>query len=60
MLDIQIHSAPSGAIPELLQAVPVVGVNSVEYQIERKVRFSCEAQDSASFVRPNELATFNL
>src|ERR1700723_2923504 len=43
MLDIQIHAILSRAVPNLLQAIPVFGVNSVEYQIECGVRFSCEA-----------------
>src|SRR5580700_8125183 len=43
MLDIQIHAILSSAVPNLLQAMPVFGVNSVEYQIECGVRFSCEA-----------------
>ncbi len=38
MLDIQVYSVLRGAIPELLQAVPVVGVNSIEHQIEGEVR----------------------
>ena len=42
MLDIQVHAVLRGAISDLLQAVPVVGVNSVENQIERRIGFSCE------------------
>lgn len=60
MLDIQVYSVLRGAIPELLQAVPVVGVNSIEHQIEGEVRFSREAQNSVSFVRPNEFPTADL
>jgi hypothetical protein len=54
MLDIQVHAVLRGTIPELLQARPVFGVNSVEYQIDRQIRFSGEAQDFVGFVRPNE------
>src|SRR6202030_627651 len=40
MLDIQIHAVLRSAISDLLQAVPVVGVNSVEYQIKRRIHLS--------------------
>ena len=43
MFDIQIHAVLSGTVSELLQAVAILRVNSVEYQIECRVRFSCEA-----------------
>jgi len=42
MLDIQVHAVLRGTISDLLQAVPVLGVNSVENQIERRIGFSCE------------------
>src|SRR5260370_18587827 len=57
MLDIQIHAVLRCTISELLHPLPVLGVNSVEYEIERRIRFSCEAQNSVGFVRPNQLAT---
>src|SRR4029077_16474707 len=60
MLDIQIHTIVSRSVPNLLQAMPVFGVNSVEYQIECGVRFSCEAQNSVGLVRPNEFAGVHL
>ncbi len=60
MLDIQVHAVLRGTIPDLLQALPILGVNSVEYEVERRIRFSCEAQNSVSFVRPNEFATADL
>ena len=55
MFDIQVYAVLRGALPELLQAVSVLGMNSVEYQIKRRIRFSGEAQNSVGFVRPNEL-----
>ena len=55
MLDIQVHAVLRGAIPELLQALPVLGVNSVEYQIDGRIRFSIEAQNFVGFVRPKQL-----
>src|ERR1700756_2197900 len=57
MLDIQVHAVLRGAIPELLHAISVLGVNSVEYEIERRIRFSCEAQNCVGFVRPDQLTT---
>src|SRR5579863_3840597 len=60
MLDIQVHGVLRGTIPKLLQAVSVLGVNSVEYHIERRIRSSCEAQNPVRFVRPNEFATGDL
>jgi hypothetical protein len=33
MLEIQIHAALRGAIPDLSQAFAVLGVNSVEYEV---------------------------
>src|SRR5580704_4583646 len=50
MLDIQVHAVLCGTIPELSQSVPVLRVNSVEYQIECRIRFSCEAQYFVSLV----------
>jgi hypothetical protein len=35
-------------------------MNPVEYLIERRMRFSREAQDSVRLVRPHEFATANL
>jgi hypothetical protein len=43
MFNIQIHAALRGTISKLLQAVAVLGVNSVEYEIECWIRFSREA-----------------
>src|SRR5580698_8187689 len=40
---IQVHAVLSGTISKLLQAVAVLGVNSVEYDIECGIRFSREA-----------------
>ncbi len=60
MLDIQVHAVLRGTIRQLSHTVQVVGVNSVENQIECRIRLSCEAQNPAGFVRPNELTTFNL
>jgi len=60
MFDIQIHTILSGTVPKLLQPVAVVRVNSVENQIERRIRLSCEAQNFVGFIRPNELTTVHL
>jgi hypothetical protein len=60
MFDIQIHTILSGTVPKLLQPVAILGVNSVEYQIECGIRFSREAQDSVGLVRPNEFARLNI
>src|SRR6201993_3229712 len=60
MLDIHIHAVLCGTISDLLHAVSILRVNSFEYQIERRMRFSCESQNSVSLVRPNEFATANL
>src|SRR5260370_9565485 len=60
MLDIQIHAVLRGAISEPLHPLPVPGVHSVEYEIERRIRFSCESQNSVGFVRPNHLAPASL
>jgi len=54
MFDIQIHAVLSGAIPDLLQAASILRVNSVECQIKRRIRFSCETQNFVGFVRPNK------
>ena len=43
MLDIQVHAVLRGMISKQLHTVEILGVNSVEYQIERRIRFSCEA-----------------
>src|ERR1700733_3745562 len=51
MFDIQIHATLRGMIPKLLQASAVLGVNSVEYEIECRVRFSRETQNFVGFVR---------
>src|ERR1700756_5393219 len=55
MLDIQIHAVPRGTVLDLSHPVQVFWVNSVEYQVERRIRFSCEAQNSVGLVRPDEL-----
>src|SRR5579863_9569445 len=55
MLDIQVHAVPCGTVLDLSHAVQVLRVNSVEDQIERGTRFSCESQNSVGFVRPDEL-----
>ena len=60
MFNIQVHTILSGTVPEFLQPVAVLGVNSVKYQIECGVRFSCEAQNSVGLVRPNEFAGVHL
>jgi hypothetical protein len=60
MLYIQVHAVPCATLSDLSHAVQVFRVNSVEDQIERWIRFSCEAQNSVSLVRPNEFATANL
>src|SRR5580700_2793616 len=60
VLNIQVHAVLSGTIPELLQAVPVLRVNSVEDQIKRRIRFSCETQNLVGFVRPNEFTALHL
>jgi hypothetical protein len=50
MLNVQVHAVLRRAIPELLQVVPVVGMNPIECQIESWMRFPCEAQNSVGFV----------
>src|ERR1700740_1777087 len=55
MLNIQTHAVLCGTIPDLSHAIQVLRVNSVEYQVERRIRFSREAQNSVGFVRPDEL-----
>src|SRR5580700_5861704 len=60
VLNIQVHAVLSGTIPELLQAVPVLRVNSVEYQIQSRIGFSCETQNLVGFVRPNEFTALHL
>jgi hypothetical protein len=60
MLNVQIHAVLRRAIPELLHLVQVVGMNPIEYQIESRMRFSCETQNSVRFVRPNQFASANL
>src|ERR1700739_1820345 len=60
MLDIQVHTVLRGAIPELLQAISVLGGNSVEHEIESRILLSREAQNPVGFVRPNELTTADL
>jgi len=57
MLDIQVHAVLRGTIRELSHAFQVFGVNSVEYQIERRICFSCEAQNSDQTSSP--LRTFH-
>src|SRR5579862_4974617 len=47
-------------ILELLHAITVFRVDSVECQIECGICFMTETQNSASFFRPNELTTLNL
>lgn len=59
-LDIQVHAVLRGTIRQLSHTVQIVGVNSVKYQIERRICFSCEPQNSVRFVRPNELTTTDL
>jgi hypothetical protein len=43
MLKVQIHAVLCRTIPDLLQVFPVVGMSSIEYKIERRMRFSGEA-----------------
>src|SRR6476660_5643599 len=45
---------------QLLHAITVFRMDSVEYQIECGIRLPTEAQNSASFFRPNEFTTINL
>ena len=59
MLDIQVHAVPCGTLSDLSHAVQVFRVNSVEDLIERGIRFSCEAQNSVSLVRPKQFAAVN-
>src|SRR5580698_5192523 len=59
VFNIQVHAVLSGTIPELLQAVPVLRVNSVEYQIKRRIGFSCKTQNFVGFVRPNEFTALH-
>jgi hypothetical protein len=40
MLNIQIHAVLRRTIPELSHIVQVIGMNPIEYQIERRIRFS--------------------
>src|ERR1700758_4718071 len=60
MFDIQIHAVLSSAVFELLQAISILRVNSFEYQVECRICFSGEAQNSVGLVRPNEFAAVNL
>src|SRR5260370_17863502 len=60
MLDIQIHAVPRGTVLDLSHAVQFLRVNSVEYQVERRIRFSSEAQNSVGFVRPKQFPTVAL
>ena len=60
VLDIKVHAALDGTLLELLHAITVFRVDSVEYQIESGICFMTETQNSASFFRPNELTTINL
>jgi hypothetical protein len=57
MLDIKVHGVLDGMFLELLHAVTVFGVDSVEHQIESGIRFIGESEDSAGLFRPNEFAT---
>jgi hypothetical protein len=60
MLDVQVHAVLRGTIRQQSHTVQIVGVNSVENQIERRIRFSCKAQNSVGFVRLKELTTADL
>src|SRR4029077_10102122 len=57
MLDIKVHGVLDGMFLELLHAVTVFGVDSVEHQIESGIRVIGESEDSAGLFRPNEFAT---
>ena len=60
VLVVQIHPVVRGEIPQTSQAFSIVGVNSVEHKIERRIRFSSEAQNSVGLVRPKQFATVDL
>src|SRR5258708_7329670 len=60
MLDIQVHAVLCGKIRQLSETVQVVGVNSIEYQVESRIRLSCEAENFVGFVRPNEFTAVHL
>src|SRR5580765_7278466 len=57
MLDIKVHGVFDGMFLELLHAITVFGVDSVEHPIECGIRFVGESEDSASLFGPNEFAT---
>ena len=56
----ELRRGQRSAVPELLQPVTIVGVNSVECQFERWIRFSCEAQNFVGFFGPNEFPSLDL
>src|SRR6201993_3402071 len=60
MLDIQVHAILCGTIRQLSHTVKVIRVNSIEYQVEGRIRLSCEAQNFVGFVGPNELTAVHL
>jgi hypothetical protein len=43
VLDIKMRAVLHGMFPDLLYAITLFGVDSVEHQIERRVRFPAEA-----------------
>src|ERR1700694_4102981 len=60
MLDIQVHAVLRGTVLDLSHAIQILRMNSVEHQIDRRIRFSCEAQNSVGFVRPNKFTVADL
>src|ERR1700722_10332206 len=60
VLYIKVRAAFDGMFPDLLHAITVFGVDSVQYQIESGICFMTETQNSASFFRPDEFTSINL
>src|SRR5580692_13012504 len=60
MLDVQVHAVLRGTIRQLSHTVQVVRMNSIENQVESRIRLSRETQNFVGFVRPNEFTTANL
>src|SRR6201987_4701935 len=60
MLDVQVHAVLCGTIRQLSYTVQVVRVNSIEYQVEGRIRLSRKTQNFVGFVGPNELTAVHL
>src|ERR1700739_3598888 len=60
MLDVQVHAVLCGTIQQLSYTVQVVRVNSIEYQVEGRIRLSRKTQNFVGFVGPNELTAVHL